>query len=30
MVEAVLADVDRFSKGGPHEDDRVILILKVL
>ena len=30
MVKAILADVDRFSKGGPHDDDRVILILKVL
>jgi len=30
IVEAVLAEVDRFSRGGPHDDDRVILILKVL
>ncbi len=30
MVEAILADVDKFSLGGHHEDDRVILILKVL
>jgi sigma-B regulation protein RsbU (phosphoserine phosphatase) len=30
IVEAVLADVDRFSRGGPHEDDRIILVLKVL
>jgi serine phosphatase RsbU (regulator of sigma subunit) len=30
IVEAVLADVDRFSRGGPHEDDRIICILKVL
>jgi sigma-B regulation protein RsbU (phosphoserine phosphatase) len=30
IVETVLADVDRFSQGGPHNDDRVILILKVL
>jgi serine phosphatase RsbU (regulator of sigma subunit) len=30
IVEAVLADVDQFSRGGPHEDDRVIFILKVL
>jgi sigma-B regulation protein RsbU (phosphoserine phosphatase) len=29
IVEHVLADVDRFSRGGPHEDDRVIFILKV-
>ncbi len=30
IVDAVLTDVDRFSRGGPHEDDRVIFILKVL
>ncbi|MGH9703365.1 MAG: PP2C family protein-serine/threonine phosphatase [Candidatus Acidiferrales bacterium] len=30
MVEAILRDVDKFSLGGHHEDDRVILILKVL
>jgi serine phosphatase RsbU (regulator of sigma subunit) len=30
IVETVLADVDRFSQGGLHNDDRVILILKVL
>jgi phosphoserine phosphatase RsbU/P len=30
IVETVLADVDRFSQGGLHSDDRVILILKVL
>ena len=30
IAEVILAEVDRFSKGGPHEDDRVILILKVL
>ncbi len=30
MVEAILKDVDKFSLGGHHEDDRVILILKVL
>jgi serine phosphatase RsbU (regulator of sigma subunit) len=29
IVETVLADVDRFSHGGSHNDDRVILILKV-
>jgi serine phosphatase RsbU (regulator of sigma subunit) len=30
IVESVLADVDRFSRGGPHEDDRIIMILKAL
>jgi len=30
IVETVLADVDRFSQGGLHNDDRVILIMKVL
>ena len=30
IVETVLADVDRFSRGGLHNDDCVILILKVL
>jgi phosphoserine phosphatase RsbU/P len=30
IVEAVLTDVDSFSQGGLHSDDRVILILKVL
>lgn len=30
IAETVLTEVDRFSRGGPHEDDRVILILKVL
>lgn len=30
IVETVLTDVDNFSRGGPHEDDRVILILKAL
>jgi sigma-B regulation protein RsbU (phosphoserine phosphatase) len=29
IVDLVLAEVDRFSRGGPHEDDRVILIMKV-
>jgi hypothetical protein len=24
-----MTEVDRFSKGGTHEDDRVILVLKV-
>lgn len=30
IVQNVLAEVDQFSRGGPHEDDRVIFILKVL
>lgn len=30
IVEAVLEEVERFSRGGTHEDDRVIYILKVL
>ena len=30
IVETVLADVDSFSQGGLHNDDRVILILKAL
>ncbi len=30
IVDAVLEDVERFSRGGTHEDDRVIYILKVL
>lgn len=30
IVQNVLAEVDLFSRGGPHEDDRVIFILKVL
>ncbi|HKS82079.1 MAG TPA: GAF domain-containing SpoIIE family protein phosphatase [Candidatus Acidoferrales bacterium] len=29
IVQSVLTEVDRFSKGGTHEDDRVILVLKV-
>ena len=29
LVESVMSEVDRFSKGGTHEDDRVILVLKV-
>ena len=29
IVDLVLAEVDHFSHGGPHEDDRVILIMKV-
>jgi sigma-B regulation protein RsbU (phosphoserine phosphatase) len=30
IVQSVLTEVDLFSRGGTHEDDRVILILKVL
>ncbi|MGH9776446.1 MAG: PP2C family protein-serine/threonine phosphatase [Candidatus Acidiferrales bacterium] len=30
IVEKVLAEVDLFSRGGTHEDDRVILIIKML
>ena len=30
IVETVLTEVDRYSRGGLHEDDRVISILKVL
>lgn len=30
IVQSVLTEVDRFSKGGTHEDDRVILVLKVV
>jgi sigma-B regulation protein RsbU (phosphoserine phosphatase) len=30
IVDAVLEDVERFSRGGTHEDDRVIYVLKVL
>jgi serine phosphatase RsbU (regulator of sigma subunit) len=30
IVETVLTDVDRFSRGGPHEDDRIMMILKAL
>jgi phosphoserine phosphatase RsbU/P len=29
IVQAVMTTVDAFSRGGTHEDDRVILILKV-
>jgi sigma-B regulation protein RsbU (phosphoserine phosphatase) len=29
LVESVMSEVDRYSKGGTHEDDRVILVLKV-
>jgi sigma-B regulation protein RsbU (phosphoserine phosphatase) len=30
IVESVLTEVDRFSRGGPHEDDRILLIVKTL
>jgi phosphoserine phosphatase RsbU/P len=30
IVHTVLAEVDRLSRGTPHDDDRVMLILKVL
>ena len=30
IAETVLAEVDRFSRDGLHEDDRVVLIVKVL
>jgi sigma-B regulation protein RsbU (phosphoserine phosphatase) len=30
IVQSVLREVDLFSRGGTHEDDRVILILKVV
>ncbi len=30
IVETLLAEVDRFSRGGTHDDDRVILVVKVL
>jgi sigma-B regulation protein RsbU (phosphoserine phosphatase) len=29
IVQSVLTEVDHFSRGGTHEDDRVILIMKV-
>ena len=29
IVETVLSSVDLYSQGGSHEDDRVILVLKV-
>lgn len=29
IVEAVLADVNEFAKGGPHIDDKVLMIVKV-
>jgi sigma-B regulation protein RsbU (phosphoserine phosphatase) len=30
IVEIVLTEVDRFSRGGPHEDDRILMVLKAL
>lgn len=30
IKEAVIAEVDRFSRGGPHDDDRILFIVKVL
>jgi phosphoserine phosphatase RsbU/P len=30
IVHTVLEEVDRFSRESPHDDDRVMLILKVL
>jgi phosphoserine phosphatase RsbU/P len=30
IVQSVLTEVDLFSRGGTHEDDRVILIMKVV
>ncbi len=30
IVETVLTEVDRFSRGGPHDDDRILMILKAL
>ena len=30
IVKSVLSEVDEFSRGGTHEDDRVVLILKVV
>jgi sigma-B regulation protein RsbU (phosphoserine phosphatase) len=30
IVDSVLTQVDEFSRGGTHEDDRVILILKIV
>lgn len=30
IVQTVLWEVDYYSRGGPHEDDRVIFVLKVL
>jgi sigma-B regulation protein RsbU (phosphoserine phosphatase) len=30
IVDQLLVEVDEFSRGGKHEDDRVVLVLKVL
>jgi sigma-B regulation protein RsbU (phosphoserine phosphatase) len=30
IVETVLDDVERYSRGGPHDDDRILFVLKVL
>jgi len=30
IVDIVLEEVDLFSRGGTHEDDRVMMILKVV
>ena len=30
MVEVTLAEVEQFSLGGHHEDDRVMLMMKIL
>ena len=30
IVETVLDDVERYSRNGPHDDDRILFILKVL
>jgi serine phosphatase RsbU (regulator of sigma subunit) len=30
IVETILTEVDRFSRGGPHEDDRILMIVKAL
>jgi len=29
-VDLTLAEVERFSRGGTHEDDRVMLVMKIL
>jgi len=29
IVDAVLAEVDEFSRGGTHVDDKVLMVLKV-
>jgi phosphoserine phosphatase RsbU/P len=30
IVDLTLAEVERFSRGGTHEDDRVIMVMKIL